>query len=114
MRTILTNCTVIDCTGRPTMQDMTVVIEGEGIKQLKQGTYDGQPMKGNVSSTWREAMSLRVCGTCTPTCAMSSPTLSCLEIKHLVKAGMTDVVEDVLWIAGGMENCMAESSTRRF
>lgn len=27
MKTILTNCTVIDCTGKPSMQDMTVVIE---------------------------------------------------------------------------------------
>ncbi len=26
MKTILTNCTVIDCTGKPPMKDMTVVI----------------------------------------------------------------------------------------
>ena len=46
MRTILTNCTIIDCTGKPPMDDMTVVIEGEEIKQLKQGTYDGATQEG--------------------------------------------------------------------
>jgi len=39
MKTILTNCTVIDCTDRPPMKDMTVVIEGEKIAALKPGAY---------------------------------------------------------------------------
>ena len=39
MKTILTNCTVIDCTGEPPMKDMTVVIEGDKIAELKPGTY---------------------------------------------------------------------------
>jgi len=34
MRTILTNCTVIDCTGRLPMVDMTAVIEGEEVSAL--------------------------------------------------------------------------------
>ena len=40
MRTILTNCTVIDCTGRPPMVDTTVVIEGEEIRELRPGRHD--------------------------------------------------------------------------
>ena len=39
MRIILTNCTVIDCTGKASMEDMTVVIEGEKIAGLKPGVY---------------------------------------------------------------------------
>jgi imidazolonepropionase-like amidohydrolase len=39
MNTILTNCTVIECTGKSPMKDMTVVIEGEKIAALEQGTY---------------------------------------------------------------------------
>jgi len=35
MRTILTNCTVIDCTGKPPMKDMTVIIENDKIAELK-------------------------------------------------------------------------------
>jgi imidazolonepropionase-like amidohydrolase len=39
MRTILTNCTVIDCTGIPPLQDMTVEIDGDRIAQLKPGVH---------------------------------------------------------------------------
>jgi hypothetical protein len=39
MRTILTNCTVIDCTGKPPMEDMTVVIEGDRIEKLTPGMH---------------------------------------------------------------------------
>ncbi len=39
MKTILTNCTVIDCTGKPPKKDMTVVIEGNKIAALKPGRY---------------------------------------------------------------------------
>ncbi len=35
MKTILTNCTVIDCTGAPPKKDMTVVIEGDKIAEIK-------------------------------------------------------------------------------
>jgi len=37
MKTILTNCTVIDCTGEPPQKDMTVVIEDDKIVELKPG-----------------------------------------------------------------------------
>jgi imidazolonepropionase-like amidohydrolase len=46
MKTILTNCTVIDCTGNPPMKDMTVVIEGEEIAELKVGTHRQVARKG--------------------------------------------------------------------
>jgi len=39
MKTILTNCTVIDCTGSPPRKDMTVVVEGGKIATLKPGIY---------------------------------------------------------------------------
>ena len=39
MKTILTNCTVIDCTGKPPMQDTTVVVKGDKIAEVKPGTY---------------------------------------------------------------------------
>jgi len=39
MKTILTNCTVIDCTGKPPQEDMTIVIEGGKIAELKPGIY---------------------------------------------------------------------------
>jgi len=46
MKTILTNCTVIDCTGEPPRKDTTVVIEGEKIVQLKPGTHQQPPGEG--------------------------------------------------------------------
>ena len=39
MKTVLTNCTVIDCTGKPPMKDMTVVAEGDKIAELKPGVH---------------------------------------------------------------------------
>jgi imidazolonepropionase-like amidohydrolase len=39
VRTVLTNCTVIDCTGGKPMKDLTVVIEGDRIAALKPGTH---------------------------------------------------------------------------
>jgi imidazolonepropionase-like amidohydrolase len=39
MKTILTHCTVIDCTGDLPKKDMTVIIEGEKIAELKPGVY---------------------------------------------------------------------------
>jgi imidazolonepropionase-like amidohydrolase len=44
MKTILTNCTVIDCTGKPPMKDTTIVIEDNKIANLKPGVY--QPVEG--------------------------------------------------------------------
>lgn len=46
MKTILTNCTVIDCTGAPPKKDMTVVIEGDKIAEIKSGTYKGAAKQG--------------------------------------------------------------------
>ena len=40
MKTILTNCTVIDCTGKPPMQNMTIIIEADRISELQSGTYN--------------------------------------------------------------------------
>lgn len=37
MKTVLTNCTVIDCTGKPPMLDASVVIEGNRISELGAG-----------------------------------------------------------------------------
>jgi predicted amidohydrolase YtcJ len=39
MKTILTNCTVIDCTGQPLLENTTVVVEGEKIAELQPGIY---------------------------------------------------------------------------
>lgn len=39
MKTVLANCTIIDCTGSPPMKDVTVVIEGNRILALKPGPY---------------------------------------------------------------------------
>ena len=41
IKTILTDCTVIDCTGKPPMKNMNVVIEDNRIAELKLGTYEG-------------------------------------------------------------------------
>ena len=54
MKTILTNCTVIDCTSKPPMKDMTVVIQGDKITELKPGSYrpaDGEGEGGNCFSS---------------------------------------------------------------
>jgi imidazolonepropionase-like amidohydrolase len=42
MRTILTNCTVIHGTGEAPQADMTVVVEGNRIAELKTGRYEAQ------------------------------------------------------------------------
>jgi len=39
MKTVLTNCTVIDCLGNPPRSGMTVVIDGDRITELKPGIY---------------------------------------------------------------------------
>ena len=39
MKTVLTNCTVIDCLGNPPRSGMTVVIDGDRIAELKPGIY---------------------------------------------------------------------------
>ncbi|NIO00146.1 MAG: amidohydrolase family protein, partial [Anaerolineae bacterium] len=39
MKTILTNCTVIDCTGKPPVKDMSIIIEADRISELKAGMY---------------------------------------------------------------------------
>ena len=68
MKTILTNCTVIDCTGRPPMKDTTVVIERETIAALQPGAYQQTGREGTrVSSTWAAVTSSPACGTATPT-----------------------------------------------
>jgi imidazolonepropionase-like amidohydrolase len=41
MKTVLTHCTVIDCTGKPPKKNMTVVIEGDKIAALQPGGYQG-------------------------------------------------------------------------
>ncbi len=41
IRTILTNCNVIDCTGNPIMEDMTIVITGNRITEISEGEYTG-------------------------------------------------------------------------
>ncbi len=42
MKTVLTNCTVIDCLGNPPKPGMTVVIDGDRIADLKSGTYQSK------------------------------------------------------------------------
>lgn len=48
IKTILTNCTVIDCTGKPPMKDMTVVIVGNTITQINKGSYTKPAGEENV------------------------------------------------------------------
>ncbi len=48
IRTILTNCSVIDCTGKPPMENMTVVITGNTITEIKRGTYRQSSGEKNV------------------------------------------------------------------
>jgi len=47
-KTVLTHCVVIDCTGKPPMEDMTVVITGGRIAEIKRGIYDPSPGETNV------------------------------------------------------------------
>jgi len=46
MKTVLTDCTVIDCTGKPPMKDVTIVIEGGKIAELKPGLFTGAAGEG--------------------------------------------------------------------
>lgn len=48
MKTILTNCTVIDSTGKPPMKDMTVVVQGDKIAELRSGIYQAAAQKGET------------------------------------------------------------------
>ena len=48
MKTILINCTVIDCTGNPPMENVTVVIEDQKIARLQQGTYQETAGEGEM------------------------------------------------------------------
>jgi len=47
LKTILTNCNVIDCTGNKPMENMTVVITGNKITDIKRGAYqNSDPQEG--------------------------------------------------------------------
>ena len=48
LKTVLTNCTVIDCTGKPPMTDATVVIVGNRITEIKKETYNKSAGEKNV------------------------------------------------------------------
>jgi imidazolonepropionase-like amidohydrolase len=48
VNSILTNCTVIDCTGNPPLKDMTVVIEGDRIAELRPGAYQAAAQDGET------------------------------------------------------------------
>jgi imidazolonepropionase-like amidohydrolase len=48
VKTVLTNCTVIDCTGKPPMTDATVVIVGNRITEIKKGSYNKSAGERNV------------------------------------------------------------------
>ena len=48
MKTILTNCNVIDCTGNPPIEDATLFIEGNRIVRLQKGTYQGSGREDGV------------------------------------------------------------------
>lgn len=47
-KTVLTNCVVIDCTGNPPMEGMTVIIAGNTIAEIRQGIYNPSPDEKNV------------------------------------------------------------------
>jgi len=46
MKTILTNCTVIACTGKQSMKDVTVIIQDDKIAEVKAGAYSQAARKG--------------------------------------------------------------------
>ena len=48
MKTVLTHCTVIDCTGKPPMKDMTIIIENDKIAELRPGTHRRAAGEGEV------------------------------------------------------------------
>ncbi len=47
-KTVLTNCTVIDCTGKEPMKDVSVVIAGNVITEIKKGIYQMPAHEKNV------------------------------------------------------------------
>ena len=48
VKTILTNCVIIDCTGEAPKQDMTVVVTGKLITEIRRGMYRQPPGNKNV------------------------------------------------------------------
>ena len=48
LKTVLTNCHVIDCTGKEPMKNMTVVIIGNRIAEIRQGPYGKSADEKNV------------------------------------------------------------------
>ena len=48
MKTILTNCSVIDCTGSPPQDNMTVIIAGNEITSISKGAYRQSRQEDNV------------------------------------------------------------------
>jgi len=48
MKTVLTHCNVIDCTGKPLMEDMTVIITGNTIAEIRPGAYRQSSREKNV------------------------------------------------------------------
>ena len=46
--TVLTNGHLIDCAGNPLLKNVTVIIEGNKIKEIKKGTYQKPPGEMNV------------------------------------------------------------------
>ena len=47
-QTVLTNCNVIDCTGKPVKENMTVIITGNEITSIRKGTYRQSRREENV------------------------------------------------------------------
>ena len=47
-KTILTNCTVIDCTGKEPLMNVSVVVVGNTITDILRGTYKKSANEGNV------------------------------------------------------------------
>jgi imidazolonepropionase-like amidohydrolase len=48
MKSVLTNCTVIDCTGRPPQQDTSIIIEDNKIAELRPGVYQEATGEGEL------------------------------------------------------------------
>lgn len=48
LKTILTNCTVIDCTGKPPMENVTVMIVGNTITEIYKGAYEKSGVEKNI------------------------------------------------------------------
>ncbi|MEE8577114.1 MAG: amidohydrolase family protein, partial [candidate division Zixibacteria bacterium] len=48
VKTVLTNCSVIDCTGNPAQRDMTVIITGNEITSISKGAYQQSRQEDDV------------------------------------------------------------------